>query len=854
VFIAKFAAKITTLCKHCWYYPQQLINDFPAASKYKLARIAPVVLTSLVVTGAVIGVRQQGGFQSSELQWFDRFLHWHSSATTDPRLLVIEITETDIRNQKQLPLRDITIAKVLAKLQKHQPKVIGLDLYRDIAHAPGTKELAEQLKADNIIVITKLGTNDAVPPPPNIPENRVGFNDFVLDSDNVLRRNLAYAQFDDRELHSFALRISLHYLADSNLKLEVRSNSLQIGEANFPCLVSNSGGYRMEESETLGWQFLLNYNKNITQKLTLTDILEDRFDPEAIKNKIILIGTTAPSQKDLFTTPLSNLDSQQPLMPGVMVHAQMVGQILQTTLDRQSLIWYLSEWKEIVWIWVWSVGGIVIFRRHANLPIAGIILLLAASGLFALSWVLFDRSLWIPLMPSLFSLLAGSAVGLVQKVIYLGFHDPLTGLKNRRALIARLKWIEGKKNYNCEYSAAILCLNIDRFKIINESLGHDAGDKLLEIAARRLIEGLHGEGKLARIGGDEFAIAIVAPNDIVTTTQLAEKLQKSLLQPFNLKGQDTFTNASIGIAFQEKERPLLVEELLRDAQTAMYKAKASGKLRPEVFVPEMHTQAVARLRLETDLRKALKNQEFVLYYQPIICLETVSLCGFEALVRWQSPDRGFVSPGDFIPLAEETGLIVPLGEWVLERACSQMHSWHELLGDDRLMLSVNLSGRQFSQPNLVEKITEILVETKLHRPSLKLEITESMVMDDVESAIVILNLLKTLKLQLSIDDFGTGFSSFNYLHRFPTDTLKVDKSFVSQMDESDKNIEIISTIIMLGHKLNMDVVAEGIETESQMQKLRELGCEYGQGYFFAKALSIEDATQLLLERRDFKPN
>jgi diguanylate cyclase (GGDEF)-like protein len=849
VFIARVATKLTTICKNCWYYPQQLIDSFPVTSKRKLATIAPVVLTSLVVTGIVTIARQQGLFQSSELQWFDRFLSWHSPDTTDPRLLVIEITETDIRDLKQLPLRDITIATVLAKLQKHQPKVIGLDLYRDIPHAPGTKELAEQLKADNIIVITKLGMNDAVPPPPNVPEHRVGFNDFVLDSDNVLRRNLAYAQFNDKELYSFALRISLRYLADANLKLEVRSNSLQIGEANFPRLTPNSGGYRMEASEALGWQFLLTYNRNIAQKLTLTDLLEDRFDPETIKNKIILIGTTAPSQKDLFTTPLSSFDSQQPLMPGVIVHAQMVGQILETIEDRQPLVWYLSEWQEIIWIWVWSVGGIVIFRRYTNLPLAGIILLLTASGLFAFSWTLFARSGWIPPIPGLVSLLAGSAVGLVQKVVYLGFHDPLTGLKNRRALIARLKWNENKKNHNCQYSAAILCLNIDRFKIINESLGHDAGDELLKIASLRLMEGLQGEGKLARIGGDEFAVAIVDLKEISTVTELAEKLQKSLLQPFHLKGQDTFTNSSIGIAFQEKGGTLLVEELLRDAQTAMYKAKASKKSRPEIFVPEMHARAVARLRLETDLRKALKNQEFILYYQPIICLNTGLVRGFEALVRWQSPDRGFVSPGDFIPLAEETGLIIPLGEWVLESACSQMHSWHNLLADDRLMLSVNLSGRQFSQPNLVEKITEILSETQLHRPSLKLEITESMVMDNVESAIAILNLLKNLQLQLSIDDFGTGFSSFNYLNRFPTDTLKVDKSFVSQMDESNKNIEIVSTIILLGHKLNMDVVAEGIETESQMQKLRELGCDYGQGYFFAKPLSVEDATRFLLDKK-----
>jgi diguanylate cyclase (GGDEF)-like protein len=849
VFIARVSVKIATILKNCWSYPQRSIDNLSSKHKPILIKVIPVLATSFLVAGTIATIRQQGGLQKGELNSFDRLVAWNADSTTDNRLLVVEITERDIRNQKQLPLRDITIAKVLEKLQKHQPRVIGLDIYRDIAYAPGTEELAEQLSAKNVITITKLGTTDGVPPPPNIPEERVGFNDFVIDADNVLRRNLAYAELEGQKLYSFALRICLQYLADSDLKLEVRPDSLQIGRASFPRLQANSGGYQMEEAETAGWQFLLNYNKNVTKKITLTEILEDRFDPALVKDKIVLIGTTAPSQKDLFTTPLSGYDAEQPLMPGVIAHAQMIGQILQATLDRQPIPWYWQEWQEFLWIWIWSAVGVQTFRRYTNLKKAGLISLLAAIGALSCAEIVFIWGGWIPLLPSLISLFAGSAVGLLQKVVYLGFYDSLTGLKNRRSFIAQIQRLEAINNKNPEFSIAILCLNLDRFKIINESLGHDAGDRLLTIASQRLFADLQRGMKLARISGDEFAIALVDREDANLATQLAERLQKSLLQPFYLKGQDTFTNVSIGIAFQDTERAFSAEDLLRDAQIAMYKAKASGKSRPEIFDQGMYTQAVARLRLETDLRKALKNQEFILYYQPVIDLNTGSITGFEALVRWQSPERGLVSPAEFIPLAEETGSIVPLGEWVLECACSQMKFWHERWGDDRLILSVNLSGRQFSQPNLVEKITEILEQTKFHHSSLKLEITESMVMDDVESAIAILNRLKALNLKLSIDDFGTGFSSFNYLHRFPTDTLKVDKSFVSQMDESEKNIEIVSTIIMLGHKLNMDVVAEGIETASQMQKLRELGCNCGQGYFFAKPLSSEDATQLLIDRQ-----
>ncbi|MGL4884349.1 MAG: putative bifunctional diguanylate cyclase/phosphodiesterase, partial [Waterburya sp.] len=315
--------------------------------------------------------------------------------------------------------------------------------------------------------------------------------------------------------------------------------------------------------------------------------------------------------------------------------------------------------------------------------------------------------------------------------------------------------------------------------------------------------------------------------------------------PFQLQEQNIFTSASIGLVLNRLDEDFQPKELLQASHTAMYQAKAAGKSRHEVYATKMHEQALKRLQLEADLNQAIINQEFELYYQPIISLTTGTISGLEALVRWQSPTRGFISPGAFIPVAEETGLIVPMGEWILTTACQQMQTWKQKFASaDSVMISVNLSSRQFAQANLIEQIQQTLTSTGLDPANLKLEITESMVMDDVENTIILLNQLKELNIKISMDDFGTGFSSFSYLHRFPTDSLKIDRSFVSNMSQGNKNLEIVNTIVILAHKLGMNVIAEGIETAEEKEILQNFNCEYGQGYYFAKPLSKEDATQL----------
>ena len=810
-----------------------------------------VVLASLLVTVLLLGVRQFGGLQFLELAAYDLMVRLQPDDGLDPRLLVVGITESDIQNQQRWPLSDQVVAQLLKKLQQAQPKVIGLDLYRDVPHPPGNADLLKQLQADNVIAIAKLNGSggDGVPPPPHVPEKRIGFNDLVIDTDNVLRRNLIYAEVDSDKFYSFSLRLSLNYLADRNLTFEVEPKALQIGQTVFVPLTANSGGYQMAESEAQGWQILLNYRspENVARQVTLTEALNGQLDPSWVKDKVVLIGTTAPSVKDMLQTPYSAAQTKNYLMPGVVVHAQMVSQILSIVLDNQRQFWFWSQWGEALWVWSWSLIGVILVWRVDHPLSLGVAIAIAIGGLWGICFSLFTQAGWVPFVPPALALIATSGSALAYKVLYSIFYDSLTGLPNRALFTQQLKRASKGEKQHQHLPIAVLFLDLDRFKIINESFGHQAGDQLLIATARRLKACLPPNATLARVGGDEFAILLPLLRDVSEAIEVAERLQKELTQPFNLKGKKRFTTLSIGIALNQTGQDIQTEDLLRDAHTAMYRAKALGKTRPEVFEKVMHAQALTRLELETELHQAIEHQEFELYYQPIVSLETGKIAGFEALVRWQSPKRGFVSPGEFIPVAEEIDdLIFPLGQWILQQACRQMRLWHEQFPQHPpLMISVNLSSRQFSQPDLVGQIEQTLEEVGLDCHSLKLEITESMVMDDVEAAIAILKRLKKLELRLSIDDFGTGYSSLSYLHRFPMDTLKVDKSFVGRMDESKDDQEIVRTIVMLSHNLKKDVIAEGIETETQMKALQALQCEYGQGYFFSKPLPTDAAVALL---------
>jgi diguanylate cyclase (GGDEF)-like protein len=396
----------------------------------------------------------------------------------------------------------------------------------------------------------------------------------------------------------------------------------------------------------------------------------------------------------------------------------------------------------------------------------------------------------------------------------------------------------------------VLFLDLDNFKVVNDSLGHHAGDQLLIIAAERLRDCLRPRDTAARLGGDEFTVLLENVTDVADAVRVAERIGQALQAPILLGSRELFASASIGIALSGSGRDE-PETLLRNADLAMYQAKTNGKARFELFDDSMNVRAVERLALESDLRRALERDEFCIYYQPIILLETGELVGFEALVRWRHPERGIVSPADFIPIAEETGLILPLGYSVLEQSCRQVRDWQIRYPEyQALTISVNVSAKQLQHPGLVGEVSEALRISQLEPSQLKLEITESVMMQDAESTIEKLRQLRSLWIQLAVDDFGTGYSSLAYLKRFPISILKIDRSFVNGLGEDPEDTAIVHSIVSLARALRLTVTAEGIETAHQLAQLRSLGCELGQGYYFGRPLPSHGAEALLAVSAD----
>ncbi len=476
------------------------------------------------------------------------------------------------------------------------------------------------------------------------------------------------------------------------------------------------------------------------------------------------------------------------------------------------------------------------------------------------------------------------AIAAIAYLLYTAFsqqryqaeHDALTGLPNRVLFLKLLGWAL-QSNASNSLNVGTIVLDINRFKAINDCLGQRSGDRLLKDVAQRLEGCLRSVDCVARVGGDEFAILVDRVRDTEDLLRIAQRVRRQFKQPFYLNSQPIFTTASIGMAIDDGNGSDRYN-LLRQAHLAMYRAKTLGKTQPELFEAAVHAQAIEQFQLELDLRQSMAHSrvfstlpdrevrrwieqensflphsqlgdEFRVYYQPLIDLGSGQVAGFEALVRWQHHQRGLICPDRFIRLAEDTDLIVPLGAWILREACQQTHQWQkEYPREVPLIISVNLSVKQFLQPDLVQQIANTLSHTSLDPRSLKLEITEGIAMENVNKTLNILQQLQSLNVRIGIDDFGTGYSSLSYLSQFPIDTLKVDRSFVSCMTETDKNLAIVNTIIILAKTLGLDAIAEGIETPEQLALLRKIGCQYGQGFLFAEPLSSQDATKLLVDR------
>ena len=429
-----------------------------------------------------------------------------------------------------------------------------------------------------------------------------------------------------------------------------------------------------------------------------------------------------------------------------------------------------------------------------------------------------------------------------QQLVHDALHDALTGLPNRTLLLERMELAIERAQSNTDYIYALLFIDLDRFKTINDSQGHLTGDRLLVAVSHLLQECLRESDIVARFGGDEFVILLDGIIELRDATIIAERIQQKLRSPLTIDRHNIYTGASIGIVFSSSGYQN-ANDIMRDADIAMYRAKAKGKACYEIFDRAMYEETIKSIELENNLRLAVERNEFLLHYQPIVSLKSDRLVGFEALIRWQHPEKGLISPDDFIPIAEDTRLILDIGEWLLKEACQQLHRWQQKYATSphitSLKMSINLACQQLQEPQFIEKLDRILRETGVDGSSLRLEITESALIEPEGSVRDTLEQIRERKIKLSIDDFGTGYSCLSYLRRFPIDNLKIDRSFIEQMNIDAENLEIVRVIINLAKNLKMDAISEGVETPQQLQQLKALGCEFGQGFLFAKPLTSQ---------------
>ena len=830
------------IAQSCIHWGKRLLKQVPTVP----FGCRSIVIASFAATTLVTGVKSIGVLQRFELWNFDYLSRLKPSSGPDPRITIVGITEDDLQKYGW-PLSDQVVAIALEQIQQHQPRVIGLDLYRHTPKDPGRDALKAQLSAQNLIAITNVGDHpitETPPPLPNMPWERIGFNDIAIDPDGVVRRSLLFVDFPGKAYYAFSLRVALAYLAPRSIRFSYTRESIALGNHELPILAPYDGGYQNIDSS--GYQILLRYRSDAqpAQTISLQQLMEGDFEASQITDNIVLVGSVAPSLKGDFYTPYSGEQRNQVTMPGITLNAHIIIHLLDITNGKQSLYRFFPRWGETLWILLWSsiAGGFTWHTRHpVVLLILNLSLILMLCGV---SFALLSVLIWTPLVEPLLGFLVAGGMVIGQKALYRSTYDSLTDLPRREILLREIRRALADARHGQSEPVMLAFLDVDRFRLINESLGHFIGDRVLLAVTHRLRQQVHNYDCLARVGGDEFAILFKQRlrSDVERTL---ETLQDRLSRPVTIDDKKLAVSTSLGVTTASDPLQQQPADLLRDAHTAMYRAKALGARRFETFSQDMHEAANYRLNLESDLLNALEENEFELYYQPIISLKSGQICGFEALIKWHRQDGKIVLTGEFIKISEEIGLIIPIGQWVMQQACCQLEHWQQAFPDNSLTMNINLSRQQFIQPDLVQQVATILDDTNVSGDHIQLEITESMLMHNIESARSQMMALKELGIQLAIDDFGTGYSSLSYLHRFPTDTLKIDQSFVASIPDSLEDCNIIQTIIILGQKLNMTVIAEGIETEEQLRYLEIYGCQKGQGYFFARPLPSQQATQLL---------
>ncbi|MFW6295655.1 MAG: EAL domain-containing protein [Halothece sp.] len=808
----------------------------------------------------------------------------------DERVGIIAIDEKSLETLGQYPWSRENYAELLKVLTPAQPSVIVLNLLMTESY-PQDSLIVTAMKQSPPVILAQGWDNQGGEIQPN----------YWLRQEAIAQGHIHYNDDRDGVAHTVDLNMN-GALALGLVTAQVYQQTNSLPPKPLPF------------SSTL----LINWpaSKDKIPIYSFADVIERKVPASVFQNKIILIGTTAAGF-DSISTPfdressangvhlqaavISNLlqdNGLQSLIPGQEKSLGLVILILLIGPGYSFIITRLS-FKEAIFTGIvvctsWIAASIVLFKLNYLLPITPPIVLFALTTIavnyyepLRIKMKLHERE---------------------QQLLEREFYDPLTGLPNRDFFIDRLQDAINQKLKapDQDFLFAVLFLDLDRFKVINDSLGHTIGDELLVAAAGRLQQSLRGGGIvsnsnpalkierdsfiLARFGGDEFTILLPNIRTVDDARSIAKRIHEGLAKPFYLNGYEVYTNTSIGIAISQEvssESSLIYqtsESILRDANIAMYQAKFQGKGRYAIFNTNLHQSAIALLELETDLRRAImaisygpefqipslpyvssplpippqksyfpiprkenkNNSQFCLFYQPIISLKTGRIEGFESLIRWKHPKRGLVSPVEFIPLAEETGLIIDLGRWILQEACSQMRRWlNHFPSAASTTIVVNLSPIQLKQLELLETIKFVLKETQLNSRYLKLEITESGLMENSDTALSLLQEFQQLGIKLSLDDFGMGYSSLGRLHCLPFNTLKIDQSFVMRMGIENESLEIIETIINLAHNLGMNVVGEGVETIEHLKQLKALNCDYGQGYFFAKPLDAEAATALL---------
>lgn len=835
------------------------------------SRLAALIWRSLPTIFAIIIVLPIAHFEALkpiDFWAYNSFTTWRGDRPWDDRIVIVAIDDASIDKIGRFPWTRDRYVQLLQKLNVAEVSVIGFDILWSES-SPNDQQLAEAIMQYQRVVLPMAWdkSGHALLPTGSLSNAGVAIGHILKreDADGIVRS--IDLEIQDIPVLGIAI-LQTYALTDSNI-------------APLP---------NLSQPLIINWT---RASKNIPQ-LSFSDVLDGKVSDETLRNKIVLVGVTA-SGIDNLVTPFD----RNPPASGVHLHAMILQNILQTnalTIVKDQDVWSIALLVSLCMSWLLS--------RRNNLWLGNIVTFVLSGLWFAIAFIAFSFNYWlVVVMPILLFLLTGLAIALQERwqmqqslrsanenIIYASNHDRLTGLFNRpfmeerlqnlitkipSNLSSNLQWFDKicpnyfklneLKSSHHQNLIAILWINIDRFKNINDIFGHPIGNLLLVKVAQSLRNCVSNTTLMARFGGAEFVILLENLVDEQAALNIADLIQNRLREPLLIQGNEIAIAINIGIKFHQiesinEQSPIELvspETLLRDADTAMFYAQKLGNSYSKVFEPSMRERVVERLQLEKDLRQAVaiiqdsqnqNNQEFLIYYQPIVSFRDMQIVGLEALIRWRHPQRGLISPAYFIPLAEETGLIIPIGDWIMQNACQQLKAWHQSFDSAKdITISVNLSPKQLAQDDALDKCLNILRQTELDPKYLKIELTESSIMENPNFAMLVLRKMQEAGIQIYIDDFGTGYSSLAYLHKFPFDGLKIDQSFVNNINSDHNGTEILQAIIALAQSVNAHIVAEGIESLAQLNYLQDLLSKEGdgQGFFLFRPLDVNAIEALL---------